>query len=256
MRIHRGNEQESGRLLAAALAYAAAGWPVFPCRPDAKIPATKHGCKDATTSLPTIHSWWQRAAYNVAIATGAPGPDVLDVDVHATGSGWTGYERLKSAGMITEALRMVRTRSGGLHVYFAGTTQRNSSLPRAHLDFRATGGYVLAPPSTVEGAPYELLFSHDDQHQRFDWNAAAELLAPAAGRRQGRGGTGTAGLVAFVSRLEEGERNRGLFWAACRAVDEGHVEILDDLVAAAIGTGLSKTEAARTVASAVRTAGV
>ena len=138
MRIHRGNEPESGRLLAAALAYAAAGWPVFPCRPDAKIPATRHGCKDATTSPPTIRAWWQRAAYNVAIATGAPGPDVLDVDVHATGSGWTGYERLKSAGMITGALRMVRTRSGGLHVYFAGTTQRNGSLPGAHLDFRAS----------------------------------------------------------------------------------------------------------------------
>jgi hypothetical protein len=256
MRIHRGNEPESGRLLAAALAYASAGWPVFPCRPDAKVPATRHGCKDATTSPATIHAWWQRTVCNVAIATGAPGPDVLDVDVHPTGSGWTGYERLNSAGMITGALRMVRTRSGGLHVYFAGTTQRNSSLPGAHLDFRAEGGYVLAPPSTVEGAPYELLFSHDDRHQTFDWNAAVELLAPAATRRYGRGGSGTAGLVAFVARLEEGERNRGLFWAACRAVEEGHAEVLDNLVAAAIATGLSKTEATRTVASAARTAGV
>ena len=84
--------------------------------------------------------------------------------------------------MIAGALRMVRTRSGGLHVYFAGTTQRNGSLPGAHLDFRAAGGYVLAPPSIVEGAPYELLFSHDDQHQTFDWDAAVELLAPAAGQ--------------------------------------------------------------------------
>ena len=157
--------------------------------------------------------------------------------------------------MIAGGLRMVRTRSGGLHVYFAGTTQRNGSLPRAHLDFRAAGGYVLAPPSTVEGAPYELLFSGVGQRQMFDWDAAVEVLAPAAARRSGGGGTGTAGLVAFVSRLEEGERNRGLFWAACRAVDEDHVETLDDLVAAAIGTGLSKTEAARTVASAVRRAG-
>jgi len=255
MRIHCGNEQDSGRLLAAALAYAAAGWPVFPCRPDAKIPATKHGCKDATTNPATIRGWWQQTAYNVAIATGAPGPDVLDVDVHATGSGWEAYHRLKTAGMIAGGLRMVRTRSGGLHVYFAGTTQRNGSLPRAHLDFRAAGGYVLAPPSTVEGAPYELLFSGVGQRQMFDWDAAVEVLAPAAARRSGGGGTGTAGLVAFVSRLEEGERNRGLFWAACRAVDEDHVETLDDLVAAAIGTGLSKTEAARTVASAVRRAG-
>ncbi|MGH3220872.1 MAG: bifunctional DNA primase/polymerase [Streptosporangiaceae bacterium] len=255
MRIQHGNEPESGRLLAAALAYAAAGWPAFPCKPDAKVPATRHGCKDATTSPAAIRAWWQRTACNVAIATGAPGPDVLDVDVHATGSGWAGYEQLKSAGMITGALRMVRTRSGGLHVYFAGTTQRNGSLPRAHLDFRAAGGYVLAPPSTVGGAPYELLFSHDEQHQTFDWNAAVQLLAPDASRRHSGGGSGTAGLVAFVSRLEEGQRNCGLFWAACRAVDDGHAEALDDLVIAAIATGLSKTEATRTVASARRRAG-
>src|ERR1700722_12981734 len=255
MRIHRGNEPESGRLLAAALAHAAAGWPVFPCKPDAKIPATKHGCKDATTSPVTIRRWWQHTVYNVAIATGAPGPDVLDVDVHATGSGWAAYHRLKTSGMIAGGLRMVRTRSGGLHVYFAGTTQRNGSLPGAHLDFRAAGGYVLAPPSIVEGAPYELLFSHDDQHRTFDWDAAVELLVPTEPRRQGRGGCGTVGLVAFVSRLEVGERNRGLFWAACRSVNEGHAEALDDLVAAAVGTGLSKAEAARTVASAAQTAG-
>ena len=256
MTINNQNEAELRQLLAAALAYAGAGWPVFPCRPDAKTPATKHGCKDATTNPATIRTWWQQTIYNVAIATGVPGPDVLDVDVHATGSGWAAYHRLKTTEMIASGLRMVRTRSGGLHVYFAGTTQRNGSLPGAHLDFRAAGGYVLAPPSTVEGASYELLFSRDDQHQTFDWKAAVGLLAPAAPRCSGRGGTGPVGLVAFVSRLEEGERNRGLFWAACRAVDEGHAETLDDLVAAAIGTGLSKTEAARTVASAARTAGL
>ena len=256
MEFHPGNEPEPRRLLAAALAYAAAGWPVFPCKQDAKTPATKHGYKDATTSPTAIRTWWHQTRHNVAIATGTPGPDVLDVDVHASGSGWAAYRRLETSGMIASALRMVRTRSGGLHVYFAGTTQRNGSLPGAHLDFRAAGGYVLAPPSTVEGAPYELLFSRDDQHQAFDWNAAVELLAPAAARRPDQGGTGTTGLLAFVSRLEEGERNRGLFWAACRAVEEGHAAVLDDLVAAAIGTGLSKTEAARTVASAARTAGL
>ena len=50
MTINNENEPEPRQLLAAALAYAAAGWPVFPCKPDAKIPATRHGCKDATTS--------------------------------------------------------------------------------------------------------------------------------------------------------------------------------------------------------------
>ena len=35
--------------LRQALAYARRGWPVFPCLPGQKIPATKHGYLDATT---------------------------------------------------------------------------------------------------------------------------------------------------------------------------------------------------------------
>ena len=35
--------------LRQALAYARRGWPVFPCQPGQKIPATRHGYRDATT---------------------------------------------------------------------------------------------------------------------------------------------------------------------------------------------------------------
>jgi hypothetical protein len=81
-------------ILGQALAYAATGWPVFPCRPDAdpcpylpgkcecKAPVTLNGFKDATTGPALIRGWWRRwPDANVAIATGAPGPDVLDVDI-------------------------------------------------------------------------------------------------------------------------------------------------------------------------------
>ena len=47
-------------LLAAALRYAAVGWPVFPCKPDSKEPATIHGFKDATTDPAVIEAWWRR----------------------------------------------------------------------------------------------------------------------------------------------------------------------------------------------------
>lgn len=82
----------TGELLAAALRYASAGWPVFPCTPDGtaapdhKAPLTAHGFKDATTDPARIRAWWHRwPDANVAIATGEPGPDVLDVDNHDTG---------------------------------------------------------------------------------------------------------------------------------------------------------------------------
>ena len=38
----------------AAVRYARAGWPVFPCKPDAKEPATKHGVLDAETDARTV----------------------------------------------------------------------------------------------------------------------------------------------------------------------------------------------------------
>ena len=36
-------------VLSHALACAERGWPVFPCRPGEKTPATEHGHLDATT---------------------------------------------------------------------------------------------------------------------------------------------------------------------------------------------------------------
>jgi hypothetical protein len=118
----------------------------------------RNGFKDATTDPAVIRAWWARCAdLNVAIATGAPGPDVLDVDVHQDGAGWPAFDRLKRAGMLAGARALVRTPSGGLHVHFAGTGQDCGRLPRHHLNFKAAGGYVLAPPSVVYGKPYELL---------------------------------------------------------------------------------------------------
>jgi hypothetical protein len=175
--------------LRQALAYAATGWPVFPSRPDAdpcpapdrcqcKAPVTLNGFKDATTDAALIRGWWRRwPDANVAVATGEPGPDVLDVDIKPAGSGYAALKRLKRAGLLTGATRLVRTRSGGLHVYYTGTSQRGGALPRHHLDFKAAGGYVLAPPSRVHGKPYQLL-DHRDGNAALDWQAVKRLLDP------------------------------------------------------------------------------
>ncbi|HEV8279808.1 MAG TPA: bifunctional DNA primase/polymerase [Streptosporangiaceae bacterium] len=176
-------------ILRQALAYAATGWRVFPCRPHAdpcpapdhcqcKAPVTPSGFKDATSDPDVIRSWWRRwPDANVAIATGAPGPDVLDVDVKPAGSGYEALKKLQRRGLLTGASRLVRTRSGGLHVYYAGTSQRGGALPCHHLDFKATGGYVLAPPSRVHGKPYELL-DHRPGAAALDWAAVKRLLDP------------------------------------------------------------------------------
>jgi hypothetical protein len=199
-----------------------------------------------------IRQWWRRwPDANVAIATGAPGSDVLDVDVKPDGSGWAAFNLAKRAGLLTGATALVRTPSGGLHAYFTGTRQQSARLPRLYLDFKARGGYVLAPPSMVHGRAYELL-DHRAGTGELDWQAVRALLdAPrAVAARPANGDHDVTRLAAWVAALPEGRRNDGLYWAACRI--DGDPGAAEQLIAAAVAAGLSEDEARRTVASAAR----
>ena len=245
-------------IVSVAFVCARRGWPVFPCRPGTKEPATRHGFHDASTDPQRIRSWWRRMpGANLAIATGHPGPDVLDVDQHgAAGNGYAAFNRLWRAGVVGGASHIVVTPSGGFHVYFVGSEQPSGRLPHHHLDFKASGGYVLAPPSVVGGRPYVAVRSGCEAGE-LDWAAVVGLLDPAYGLRRhppGRSFAHSGRLADWVERLGEGNRNAGLFWAACRAAEEGRVDLLDDLRAAALRTGLTKREISRTIASAQRAA--
>jgi Bifunctional DNA primase/polymerase, N-terminal len=254
-----GSRGRSEPMVAAALRYAWAGWPVFPCMPGEKVPATRHGFLDATTDPDKIAWWWRRdVEHNVAIATGRPGPDVLDVDVRADGNGFAALGRLRREGLLDGAGAYVRTPSGGLHAYFTGSEQGNGRLSAHHLDFRSLGGYIVAPPSGVEGRRYELIRRHEGRLEQgqggLDWAAVRRLLDPQPQRSMsgaGAGGTDPSRLAAWVARLPEGNRNDGLFWAASRALESG-VTDLAELAEAAHKTGLDEREIARTIASARR----
>jgi hypothetical protein len=223
-----------------ALVYASGSWPVFPTRPDnpacpaaadpglrckCKAPLTLNGCLDATTDPGVILAMWRRwPNANVAIATGAPGPDVLDVDERPEGSGWAAFNRLKRAGLLTGAAVLVRTPSGGLHAYYTGTRQGCRKLSRHFLDFKATGGYVVAPPSRIHGKPYELLGARAGT-ATLNWQAVHTLLEPPRQRqfRQPAGkasGRNLGGVVRYLSGLHDGqERWKQLYWGACRAAE-------------------------------------
>jgi hypothetical protein len=241
-----------------ALAYASRGWPVFPCLPGQKIPATTHGYKDASTDEQQITEWFGRdKQWNLAIATGTPGPDVLDVDQHGqAGNGYPGFACLRRAGLVNGAAAYVRTPAGGMHAYFAGSDQHNGRLPSHHLDFRATGGYIVAPPSQVGGKPY-LVISRPGGRGTLDWAAVTRFLEPqrqherpapdhTADRRLDQ-------LAHWVARQSEGNRNSGLYWAANRALDANPAADLSPLAVAARQAGLGEPEITRTLDSARRT---
>jgi hypothetical protein len=244
--------------LRQALAYARRGWPVFPCLPGQKIPATAHGFRDATTDEQQITKWFGRGQrWNLAIATGAPGPDVLDVDQHGSaGNGYAAFATLDRAGLVDGASAYVRTPAGGMHAYFTGSDQHNGRLPSHHLDFRSHGGYVLAPPSQVDGKPY-LLVARPGGRSALDWAAVTRLLEPQrhqqpppAGRDPDRA---LGQLARWVANRPEGNRNAGLYWAANRALDANPAADLSPLAAAARQAGLGDPEITRTLNSARRT---
>jgi hypothetical protein len=240
----------------AAHLYADTGWHVFPCAPGAKHPITEHGLHDATTDHRQIERWWGRTEHaNVAIATGRPGPDVLDIDVHKNGSGFGAYNELRRAGIARDAGAFVRTPSGGGHLYFEGSRQHNGRLPDHHIDFRAQGGYVLAPGSQVNGRPYEVI-KHGPVYGPLNWQAVRDFLEPQREHHApvARGSTSLERLSSWVASQPEGNRNDGLFYAACRAVEAGHAD-LDELAQAARQAGLTEREIGRTLDSARRTAG-
>ena len=247
----------------AAHRYADAGWPVFPCVPGEKLPAVAHGFQDATTSHGQIERWWRQLPdRNVAIATGAPGPDVVDVDHHGeAGNGYAAWNKAERQGLVGGPAAIVRTPSGGMHAYFRGTGQRSAKIPGQHIDFRSQGGYVVAPPSTVAGHPYEVVHHHPSA-VTVDFGAIRRLLEPerptrrqiqpVAGRPQDVGHL--AGWVASLSP-DSHNRNDGLFWAANRAIEAGDSATLDAIAKAARSTGLNEREIDRTVRSALRSSG-
>jgi hypothetical protein len=253
---------EPGPLLAIAQAWADRGVHVLPIRPGGKTPLTRHGVHDATTNPEQLRRWWMRwPDANVAIATGAPGPDVLDVDVRGNGSGWPSQRRLREAGILSEGAPLAVTPSGGAHLYFVGTNQRNGSLTDVHLDFRSTGGYVLVPPSFVTTETYAGAYRWERGGRptaALDWNAITTQLRPPAptperitsGRRPQRGWD-VHTLAAKVERTPVGNRNNVLYWAMCTALRSGYDD-LRPIADAGLRAGQTVREVQATWRSAAR----
>ena len=290
----KGDNPNERTPLQAALAYAAVGWPVFPVSPGGKIPAIPsahpsgspeaalchgycgkfgHGFKDATADPDLIRAWWRsNPRYNVGIATGAPGPDVLDVDVKPEGSGFAALNRIKRAGLAGGQQAIVRTPSTGMHLYYAGTDQCNGADRENHIDFRSRGGYVVAPPSSTPAGDYVVVQHRLGQDATLDWDAVREVLHPGALRRQealaaqaragrqpGRGDAGRVDrLERFVASGKEGDRNFRVFYAAKQAALAGQLDeaAVKRFVDAARTAGLrgGEREARRSIESGRRDA--
>lgn len=139
-------------MLEQALAYAALGYSVIPCRPGTKRPAietwmeyqVRHATEDE------IRQWWgEWPDANVAIVTGAiSNLTVIDVD------GDVGLASMRTIIDQISLTQVIKT-PHGWHLYYEYNPLTHTGvgfLPG--IDLRADGGYVIAPPSVVDGQPY------------------------------------------------------------------------------------------------------
>lgn len=255
-------------LSAAAREFAVAGVPVFPCTPWGKRPTTGHGFHDATTDLDQIEEWWRQSpGANIGVPTGATSDAVVvDVDVHGPVDGRTSFDRAARAGLVEGWELLVRTPTGGLHAYYPATPcteQRSWQASRAGIDFRGDGGYIIVPPSvrSIEGTTvgYQVEEVNTGPTSTLDSQRLRDFLDPRPTPRPAPAGVArdvdVSRLAAWVAARGEGERNRGLFWAACRLAENGlpASDALDVLTAAAGHAGLAEREITATVRSAYRT---
>jgi putative DNA primase/helicase len=166
-------------ILEAALAYAARGWPVFPCHPETKAPLVPKGLKEASADADLVRAWWGRwPAAMIGLPLGGPtGLFALDFDPRAetdpeTGEvrAWT-YADLKAEteallGHALPATAAQKTPSGGFHIFYLQPEgeplgNRTGRLP-AHVDVRGQGGYVIAAPSVrSDGRAYAWVAQRD-----------------------------------------------------------------------------------------------
>ena len=257
----------SPTLAVAARSLASAGVPVFPCQVEGKRPLTRRGFLDASSDAAQVAAWWSRTPNaNIGIPTGgASGVVVVDVDVHGPTDGRVAWKRAADAGLVSGAGLLVRTPTGGMHAYFPATPgreQRSWQAAAAGVDFRGDGGYIIAPPSQrmIDGSTERYRIADIAAHSvgPVDAGRLRDFLdpRPAAPARPGGGPTTVDAerLATWVSERGEGERNRGLFWAACRLAESGTspADALDALGPAAQSAGLSDREITTTVRSAYR----
>lgn len=172
----------------AAAQYARAGVPVFPVRPGDKRPLTGRGLLDASTDPQRVANWWRRwPDANIGIPTGPrSGVDVVDVDVAKVAGragGHDALDELRAAGLLPAPILTVDTPSGGRHLYYPASGQRNGSLSKVGLDFRGDGGYVLVPPSvnSSDSAYARAASRTAAAASAVDWTAIRDRLSPRRG---------------------------------------------------------------------------
>ncbi|KUO00318.1 bifunctional DNA primase/polymerase [Streptomyces caeruleatus] len=227
-----------------------------------------HGVYDASTDPARIRELFAAApwATGYGIACGLPPHHLIGIDLD-TKSGTDASAALRELALrhlfTIPPTVVVLTPSGGRHLWLTGPPEAvvpNSAGRLAPgIDIRGAGGYLVGPGSRTDHGVYSTAPGTSHIGPAPCPRALLRLLLPPPRTHHftplSAGGHGQ-GLVQFVLAAHEGQRNTRLFWAACRAYEDGiGPALVDPLVEAALNTGLTEREARATIASAARMTG-
>ncbi|MEV0175042.1 bifunctional DNA primase/polymerase [Streptomyces sp. NPDC050803] len=226
-----------------------------------------HGVYDATTDPTRIRELFAAApwATGYGIACGLPPHRLIGVDLD-TKSGTDSSAALRELALrhlftIPDTV-VVLTPSGGRHIWLSGppdvVVPNSAGRLAPGIDIRGAGGYLVGPGSRTDHGVYATAPGTAHLPPAPCPPALLRLLLPPPRTTTPASAAPTdgQGLVQFVLAAHEGQRNTRLFWAACRAYENGiGPALLAPLVEAAQGTGLTEREARATIASAARMTG-
>ncbi len=247
-----------------ALIYAELGWRVLPVHAGQKRPIYTGWPTNATKDHDLIARYWQsEPGPNVGIVCG---DSFVAFDIEF--EHMPAFRRLLADGGHT-LLRtpIARTGGGGIHVLARlpsiEATSRIGGVLRIDGvrigELKGAGGFIVACPSRTDG-PYGWHISPREATvaEAPEWlvDLAVVRTLDAADRypsvlSPSRAVALAASLFRLVADAPEGERNRLLFWASCRAAEHrlDRVAVTDILLAAARAAGLSEREARATISS-------
>ena len=139
----------------SAIGLAKANFRIFPLRSGTKAKQVlKSWTNEATNEISRIEFWWSQANYNIGLVTGN-GVIVIDIDNKGQKNGSMVLEEWEQVNGKLPTTCAVRTPTGGYHLYyFVDREIRNTTELYPGIDVRGDGGYVVVPPSVIDGNQY------------------------------------------------------------------------------------------------------
>jgi len=209
-------------LLTAAIKLALRDFAVFPLISNAKSPSIGGGFKSASKEPQQLTEWFGTAqGQNLGVVTGEDsGVWVLDVDIKNGAKGFESLSTLQEKHGPLPPTLVATTTSGGKHFYFIHPPSlgvRNRTALLSGIDVRGNGGYVVAPPSIIDGSQYtwddENAVIADAPEWLIDFVLKKQPFEPAQ----------------LPSTITEGSRNSSIMRFAQQQMRKGHaIDVVTD----------------------------